>query len=68
MAVLLQGLGTTLLISLLFVVGFTATGIVYQLRQINLKKRVAQESLVRENEMIQAHKMLNLVSETADLD
>ena len=68
LAILLQNIGTTFLLTFLFVVGFSATGIIYQLRQKKLKKKVAQESVSREKEHVGSHKMLNLVSETADID
>jgi ABC-type polysaccharide/polyol phosphate export permease len=68
LAVLLQKIGTTLLLGLLFSIGFSATGIIYQLRQKKIKKKIAQESITRDKELLSAHKMLNLVSETADID
>ena len=67
-AVLFQNIGTTLLLSLLFIVGFSATGFIYQLRQKKMKKKVAQESVGREKELLGTHKLLNLVSDTADVD
>jgi UDP-N-acetylmuramyl pentapeptide phosphotransferase/UDP-N-acetylglucosamine-1-phosphate transferase len=68
LAVLLQKIGTTLLLGILFSIGFLATGIIYQLRQKKIKKKIAQESITRDKELLSTHKMLNLVSETADID
>lgn len=68
LAVFLQNIGTTLLLSLLFIIGFSAIGIIYQLHQKKMKKKIDQETLVREKELLSSHKMLNLVSETADID
>jgi hypothetical protein len=55
-------------LGLLFSIGFSATGIIYQLRQKKIKKKIAQESITRDKELLSAHKMLNLVSDAADID
>jgi len=67
MAIVFHKIGTTYLLGILFVTGMASIGVVYNLRQKKIKKRINLDS-VHEKELFKTHKILNLVSETVDVE
>ncbi len=65
MAYFLRNLGTTTVMGILLMTGFSFIGLIYYMRQKN--KPVSVDEIV-ENEMRKSHKILSLTPETVELD
>lgn len=61
-------LGTTYSLGILLVTGISSTYVVYGMRQKKLKKKFTGSNEVNDKEIIKAHKILNLASESVEVE
>jgi len=67
-AVIFDGIGTTILLSVLILTGFAATGLVYNLRQKKMRKKNPMLEALQEKDVVKSRQILNLASENVEVD